>query len=192
LSPNRTASNSNCPESAKDEDSKDSGQSFFNVLVLGLGNILLSDEGVGVKAVEELQNRYDCSDAVEIVDGGTMGIELLPYFEERSHILIIDAVKSGCEPGTITRIEDPPAYFSSKTSPHQIGLADVMGVAVITDIMPQNITLFGIEPKQFSTSLSLSTEVARNLSRLVDLVIAELKIIGIKVQAKENRFSFNP
>ncbi|MBW2711347.1 MAG: HyaD/HybD family hydrogenase maturation endopeptidase [Deltaproteobacteria bacterium] len=192
MSPNRTASNSNCPESAKNEDSKDSGQSFFNVLVLGLGNILLSDEGVGVKAVEELQNRYDCSDAVEIVDGGTMGIELLPYFEERSHILIIDAVKSGCEPGTITRIEDPPAYFSSKTSPHQIGLADVMGVAVITDIMPQNITLFGIEPKQFSTGLSLSTEVARNLSRLVDLVIAELKIIGIKVQAKENRFSFNP
>ena len=54
------------------------------------------------------------------------------------------------------------------------------------DIMPQNITLFGIEPKQFSTGLSLSTEVARNLSRLVDLVIAELKIIGIKVQAKEN------
>ena len=192
MSPNRTASNSNCPESAKDEDSKDSGQSFFNVLVLGLGNILLSDEGVGVKAVEELRNRYVCSHAVEIVDGGTMGLELLPYFEERSHILIIDAVKSGRKPGTITRIEDPPAYFSSKTSPHQIGLADVMGVAVITDIMPQNITLFGIEPKQFSTGLSLSTEVARNLSRLVDLVIAELKIIGIKVQAKENRFSFNP
>ena len=81
MSPNRTASNSNCPESAKNEDSKDSGQSFLNVLVLGLGNILLSDEGVGVKAVEELQNRYDCSDAVEIVDGGTMGLELLPYFE---------------------------------------------------------------------------------------------------------------
>ena len=186
MSPNQTASNSNCPESAKNEDSKDSGQSFLNVLVLGLGNILLSDEGVGVKAVEELQNRYDCSDAVEIVDGGTMGLELLPYFEERSHILIIDAVKSGRKPGTITRIEDPPAYFSSKTSPHQIGLADVMGVAVITDIMPQNITLFGIEPKQFSTGLSLSTEVARNLSRLVDLVIVELKIIGIEVQAKEN------
>lgn len=186
MSPNRTASNGNCPESAKNEDSKDSGQSFLNVLVLGLGNILLSDEGVGVKAVEELQNRYDCSDAVEIVDGGTMGLELLPYFEKRSHILIVDAVKSGREPGTITRIEDPPAYFSSKTSPHQIGLSDVMGVAVITDIMPQNIALFGIEPKQLSIGLSLSTEVARNLSRLVDRVVAELKIIGIKVQAKEN------
>jgi len=176
---NPIESKHNCPES-----SKDSGQSFLNVLVLGLGNILLSDEGAGVKAIEELKNRYDCSDAVEIIDGGTMGLELLPYFEERSHILIIDAVKTGRKPGTIVRIDDPPAYFGSKTSPHQIGLADVMGVAVITDIMPQYITLFGIEPKQLSTGLVLSTEVASNLSRLVDMVAAELKTIGIKVQIK--------
>lgn len=179
---NPFASKHNCPES-----SKDSGQSFLNVLVLGLGNILLSDEGAGVKAVEELQDRYDCSGAVEFVDGGTIGLELLPYFEGRSHILIIDAVKTGRKPGTIVRIEDPPAYFSSKTSPHQIGLADVMGIAVITDIMPKNITLFGIEPKQLSTGLDLSTEVARNLSQLVDMVADELKAIGIKVQAKNQQ-----
>lgn len=176
---NPTQSKHNCPES-----SKDSGRSFLDVLVLGLGNILLSDEGAGVKAIEELQNRYNCSGGVEFVDGGTIGFELLPYFEGRSHILIIDAVKTGLKPGTIVRIEDPPAYFSSKTSPHQIGLADVMGIAVITDIMPKNITLFGIEPKQLSTGLDLSTEVARNLSQLVDMVVEELKTIGIKVQAK--------
>jgi hydrogenase maturation protease len=166
------------------ESSKDSGQSFLNVLVLGLGNILLSDEGAGVKAIEELQNQYDCSGAVEFVDGGTIGFELLPYFEGRSHILIVDAVKTDREPGSIVRIEDPPAYFSSKTSPHQIGLADVMGIAVITDIMPKNITLFGIEPKQLSTGLELSPEVARNLNQLVDMVADELKAIGIKVQPK--------
>ena len=153
----------------------------INVLVLGLGNILLSDEGAGIKAVEELQTRYECSDAVEFIDGGTMGLELLPYFEERSHILIIDAIKTGRKPGTIVKIENPPAYFSSKTSPHQIGLADVIGIAVITDNMPRHITLFGIEPKQLSTGLDLSPEVARNLSRLVDAVAAELKAIGIKI-----------
>jgi len=179
---NPTESKPNCPES-----SKDSGQSFLNVLVLGLGNILLSDEGAGVKAVEELQNRYDCSGAVEFVDGGTIGLELLPYFEGRSHILIVDAVKTDRKPGTIVRIEDPPAYFSSKTSPHQIGLADVMGIAVITDIMPKYITLFGIEPKQLSTGLELSAEVARNLSQLVDMVADELKAIGIKVQPKNQQ-----
>lgn len=156
----------------------------LNVLVLGLGNILLSDEGVGVQAVEELQRRYDCSDAVEIIDGGTTGLDLLPYFEGHSHILIVDAVKSDQKPGTIVRIADPPAYFRNRTSPHQIGLADVMGVASITGILPQNITLFGIEPKQTSTGLDLSADVAQNLSRLVDLVAEELKTIGIGVQAK--------
>lgn len=156
----------------------------MSVLVLGIGNLLLSDEGAGVKAVEELQNRYDCSDAVEIVDGGTSGSELLSYFDDRSHILIIDAVKTGNQPGTIVRVDDPPAFFQKKISPHQIGLADVLGLAAITDNLPRNITLFGIEPKQLSTGLDLSPEVARNLSRLVDMVVAELKSIGIKVQAK--------
>ncbi len=188
MNPHRTASNSNCPESAKNEDSKDSGQSFLNVLVLGLGNILLSDEGVGVKAVEELQTRYDCSHAVEIVDGGTMGLELLPYFEERSHILIVDAVKSGNEPGTVTRIEDPPAFLQEKTSPHQIGLPDVLRIAAITGSLPRNVILLGIEPKQLSTGLDLSTEVALNLNRLVEMVVEELDKIGIKVQSKK----FNP
>jgi len=184
LSTYRNSSKKNCPESANKNSATGPGQSFFNVLVLGLGNILLSDEGAGVKAVEELQHRYDCSDAVEIIDGGTMGLELLPYFEERSHILILDAVKTGQKPGTIVKIEDPPAYFRNRTSPHQIGLADVMGVAAITDILPRDITLFGIEPKQISTGLDLSTEVAQNVSRLVDMVAAELEAIGAKIQSK--------
>jgi hydrogenase maturation protease len=181
---NQSESNDKCPESKKNQPLKDSGQSFLSVLVLGIGNILLSDEGVGVKAVEELQSRYNCPDSVEIVDGGTVGFELLPYFENRSHILIIDAVKTGNKPGTIVRIDDPPAFFQKKVSPHQIGLADVMGIAVITDNMPQHIALFGIEPKELSTGLELSPEVAKNLRQLVNMVVDELKAIGIKVETK--------
>ena len=182
---NQSESNDNCPESNKQQFLKDSGQSVLNVLILGVGNILLSDEGAGVRAVEELQSRYNCPDTVEIVDGGTVGFELLPYFENRSHILILDAVKTGNKPGTIVRIDDPPAFFQKKVSPHQIGLADVMGMAVITDTMPQNIALFGIEPKELSTGLELSPEVAGKLSQLVDLVADELKAIGIKVEVKK-------
>ncbi|MEJ2656985.1 MAG: hydrogenase maturation protease, partial [Desulfobacterales bacterium] len=106
---NQTEWNGNCPESNKQQFLKDPGQSVLNVLVLGVGNILLSDEGAGVRAVEELKNRYNFPDTVEIVDGGTVGFELLPYFENRSHILILDAIKTGNKPGTIVRIEDPPA-----------------------------------------------------------------------------------
>jgi hydrogenase maturation protease len=180
LKSNTTASNKNCPEC-----SKNSGQSFLNVLVLGLGNILLSDEGAGVQAVQELQRRYDCPDTVEFIDGGTMGLDLLPYLEGRSHVFIIDAVKTGSAPGTVIRIDDPPAYFRSKTSPHQIGLADVLGIAAITGDLPRNITLFGIEPKQLTTGLDLSGEIASNLGRLIDMVAAELKEIGVDVQPKK-------
>ncbi len=158
--------------------------SVLNVLILGLGNILLSDEGVGVKVVEELQRRFDFPDAVEIIDGGTMGMELLPYFDERSHVFIIDAVKTDNHPGTIVKIDDPPAFFSTKISPHQIGLADVLGAAAITDNLPDNIILLGIEPKEMSTGLDLSPEVAQNLNLLVDMVIAELKGIGVEIIEK--------
>lgn len=175
-----------CPESAAPNNDADPGQSSLNVLVLGLGNILLSDEGAGIRAVEELRKNYDLSAAVEIVDGGTMGLELLPYFEERSHILIVDAVKSGNTPGTVTRIENPPAFLQEKTSPHQIGLPDVLRIAAITDRLPRNVILLGIEPKQLSTGLDLSAEVGLNLNRLVETVVAELDKIGIKVQSKKS------
>jgi hydrogenase maturation protease len=154
--------------------------------VLGLGNILLSDEGAGIKAIEELSRRFDVPDSVEIIDGGTMGLELLPYFENRSHVLIVDAVKTGKTPGTIVRIDDPPAYFNTKTSPHQIGLSDVMGVAAILGHLPPHIVLFGIEPKRLSTDLDLSRDVAQNIHRLADMVAAELKAIGLKIRKKNN------
>ena len=173
------------PNGNSQKGSKNAGQSQLNVLILGLGNILLSDEGAGVQAVEELQRRYDCSAAAEFIDGGTMGLDLLPYFEGRSHIFIIDTVKTGDVPGTVVRIDDPPAYFRSITSPHQIGLADVLGLAALTGDLPRNITLFGIEPQRLSTGLDLSRQVAVNLGRLIDMVVAELKHIGVDVQPKQ-------
>ncbi len=185
MSPHRNTSIKNCPESTDKNSVADVGQLFLNVLVLGIGNILISDEGAGIRVVEELKHRYNFPDSVEMIDGGTMGLELLPYFEKRSHILIVDAVTTGSKPGTIVRIEDPPAFLRQKSSPHQMGLTDVLGVAAITGNLPENITLFGIEPKQLSTGLSFSTEVEQNIHRLVDMVVAELVTIGIKVQAKD-------
>lgn len=183
---NRNAFTHHCPGSTGKNTDADPGQSALNVLVLGLGNILLSDEGAGIRAVEELRKQYDLPASVEIVDGGTMGLELLPYFEKRSHIVIVDAVKSGNPPGTVTRIEDPPAFLQEKTSPHQIGLPDVLRIAAITDRLPPNVVLFGIEPKQLSTGLELSVDVGMNLHRLVEMVVAELDRIGIKVQSKKS------
>lgn len=156
----------------------------MNILVLGIGNMLLSDEGAGNKAVEDLQQRFHFPPEVEVVDGGTMGLDLLPYLDDRTHLFIIDAVKSGNAPGTMVRLEldNPPAYFRTKISPHQLGLSEVLAVATLTDNLPPKIVLFGIEPKDLSTGLGMSPEVAENIGRLAEMVVDELTGLGLKVE----------
>ncbi len=146
--------------------------------------MLLSDEGAGNKAVHELQQRFHFPPEVEVVDGGTMGLDLLPYLDDRTHLFIIDAVKSGNAPGTTVRIEleDPPAYFRTKISPHQLGLSEVLAVATLTNNLPPKIVLFGIEPKDLSTGLEMSPEVSENIGRLANMVIDELTGLGLKVE----------
>jgi len=146
--------------------------------------MLLSDEGAGNKAVADLQQRFHFPPEVEVVDGGTMGLDLLPYLDDRTHLFIIDAVKSGNAPGTTVRLEleDPPAYFRTKISPHQLGLSEVLAVATLTDNLPPKIVLFGIEPKDLSTGLGMSPEVAENIGRLVEMVVDELTGLGLKVE----------
>jgi len=152
----------------------------LNVLVLGIGNILLSDEGAGVRVIEKLQQRYVMPPEIELVDGGTMGLDLLPYLDNRSHCFIIDAVRTGKPPGTKVRIEldDPPAYFRTKISPHQIGLSELLGVASMTDTLPAEIVLFGIEPAKLDTGLDFSEAVENNIGGLVDMVANELRYLG--------------
>jgi hydrogenase maturation protease len=147
-----------------------------NILILGIGNILLADEGAGVRVVERLQALYLLPPEVEAVDGGTMGLDLLPYLEGRSHVLLIDAVKGGKDPGTVSRIEltDPPAFFRTRISPHQIGLSDVLAVAAMTGSLPPHMVLFGIEPARLDTGLDLSPEVAASINTLTDMVAREL------------------
>lgn len=149
--------------------------------------MLLSDEGAGGKVVEDLQTRYHMPPEVEVIDGGTMGLDLLPYLDDRSHVFIIDAVNSGKEPGTMLRMEldDPPAFFRTKVSPHQTGLTEVLAVAAMTDNLPPHITLFGIEPKDFSTGLEMSPEVAGNLRKLADMVVDELASLGLPIETSQ-------
>lgn len=151
----------------------------MNVLVIGLGNILLSDEGAGVRVIEALRERYCFPETVDLVDGGTMGIELVPYFQGKSHIIIIDAVRTGNQPGTVTRTDDLPAFFRNRISPHQIGLIDVLALAAITEGVSPRTVLFGIEPGNIETGLDLSSEVNGRIDFLVKCVVEELEGLGI-------------
>lgn len=152
----------------------------MKVLVLGVGNVLMTDDSVGVRVVNEIERRYRFGDDVEFLDGGTSGIELLSYISKRDHLIIIDALMCGKEPGTVVRLEgeDVPAKFMTKISPHQLGLSDVLAAATVSDELPLNMVLFGVEPKKISLGLELTDEVQASFEKLVNVVIDELKSLG--------------
>jgi hydrogenase maturation protease len=156
----------------------------LNVLVLGVGNMLLTDEGVGGRVAEELIRQYRIPEGVEVVDGGTMGMDLVPYMDDRSHLFIVDAIKTQKNPGQAVRLplDDPPAFFRTMMSPHQLGLAEVLGVTKLTDSMPPNIILFGMEPFSLETAIGLSPQIEENVPVLVNMVKDELASLGLVLE----------
>lgn len=152
----------------------------MSVLVLGIGNILLGDEGIGVRVVEALEARYDLPDAVQVVDGGTAGMGLLDLIAGRDHVIIVDAVKTGAEPGTIVRLEGDaiPVGFRQRISPHSLGLGDVLAVLTMLDQAPEELVVIGIEPADLDFGVGLSPQIEAQLDPLVDAVIGELSRLG--------------
>ena len=160
----------------------------MKTLVLGIGNVLLQDEGVGIHALNEIRRRFELDEGVELLDGGTAGVELLRYLDGREHVVVIDAIAAGHPPGTVFRVagEDVPRTFHQRISPHQIGLSDVLATALITDALPAEIVMFGVEPQAMKTGLALTPVVDASLDKLVGAVVEELRRLGHRVAAREN------
>ena len=152
----------------------------MNILVLGLGNILLADEGVGVHAVQALDDRYDLPEGVEVVDGGTTGMDLLDIIAGRDHVIVVDAVAGDDPPGTTMKLtgDAVPAFFRTRISPHQLGLSDVLATLHILGSAPQGLTLIGIRPDSIDMSLELSPLIAAKLDEVVGMIVAELEGLG--------------
>ncbi|MGZ8255244.1 MAG: hydrogenase maturation protease, partial [Burkholderiaceae bacterium] len=98
------------------------------LLVLGLGNVLLADDGVGSAAVAELHDRYEPCAGARVLDGGTLGLSLLPYLDAADIVILVDAIRADAPPGSFVRLdgdEVAPAV-ATRLSPHQIGVADLL------------------------------------------------------------------
>lgn len=148
----------------------------MKILVLGLGNLLMNDDAVGVLVVQELKNRFNDDDRLKIVDGGTLGLDLLHYLEWADKLILIDGVNLNLEPGTVVKIEgdDINVVFESKLSPHQMGLKDILLAAELIDCRPKEIILYGIQTKSIEMEMTLSEEVKANLPKLTDNVTKEI------------------
>lgn len=145
--------------------------------VLGLGNILLRDEGVGVRVVDTIRERYSFSPEVEIIDGGTLGLDLLPLIEGKEKVLIIDAVDFGKEPGYTSILEGDqiPSVLAAKLSVHSIGLSDVLFAAKLLEITPPRLRLLGIQPQSLEVGLDMTDCINDKIDSLVDLAIRTLQ-----------------
>jgi hydrogenase maturation protease len=150
------------------------------VLVLGMGNILLEDEGLGVRALELLQRDYELPAGVDALDGGTTGMGLLDDISGRDHLIVLDAVQTGDAPGTLVALRgaEVPVYFGVRVTPHQLGLADVLATLELRDEQPASVTVLGMVPHSLEMSLELSSPVQSRLPELVRLAVEELCRLG--------------
>lgn len=162
-------------------------QSIPKTLVLGVGNKLMSDEGIGVHAVERLAAEYTLPQEVQVLDGGTLGMDLLYYLEEVENLLLVDAAETGQQPGTLIRLQDDevPAFMSIKISPHQMGIPDMLAAAKLKDLYPKRLVLWGIQPEQIRIGLDLSPALASKVDSLVEHLADELRAWGMSVQRKQ-------
>ena len=147
------------------------------ILVLGVGNLVLTDEGVGVHVVQRLQ-KMDLPSHVEVLDGGTSGFDLLDDIEGRKKVVVVDAVKGEQPPGTIYRMttEDIEEAPKSRLSLHDIDMTDLLKLVDLFEIEKPEIVIIGIEPKDIeSASLELSQEIEARVPRLIELVMREIE-----------------
>ncbi len=145
-----------------------------HTLILGVGNLLMSDDGVGVHAVRRLEARA-LPAGVELVDGGTCGLDLLQYFEDVDRLIVLDAANLGREAGAIVRLEgdDVPAFLALKVSPHEINLPELLFSAKLTGIYPRQVVVLGVQPATIETGVELSPPVAARVDVLVEQALAE-------------------
>jgi hydrogenase maturation protease len=152
------------------------------ILVLGIGNILLRDEGVGVHVVEYLQ-KQSMPPNVDVLDGGTAGFDLLDIISDRRVIILIDAIDAGHPPATIVRFtpEDLQAPNDPQLSVHNIDFAQALKMAAMLRCAPQKVIIFGVQPQTVEPGLSLTESIARLVPHIAGLVLDELKTLSSAV-----------
>ncbi len=146
------------------------------IAVMGIGNILMQDEGIGVHIVRKLET-YQFHPHIDLIDGGNMGMDLLPFFDEHDKIIIVDAVDFEKEAGFIDIIEndDILALFTTKMSLHHLGLKDVLSYAKLLGQTPEDLCLVGIQPEKVELSMQLSDTVNSRCDKMINLVLEKLK-----------------
>jgi len=146
------------------------------ILILGIGNLILKDEGFGVHVVQQMAD-MPLSEDVELMDGGTLGIDLLYHIEGRKKVIVIDVVKADSTPGTLYRFTDKDIdyYTGMLRSAHEIDFPYVLKTAEYMGNKPDNIVFIGITPQEIDEGIGLSPVLKEKIPQVIELVMKELK-----------------
>ena len=150
------------------------------LLVLGLGNLLCGDDGAGVEAVARLRDRYDAPEGVLALDGGTLGLSLLPYLQSARTVILVDAIGADAPPGTLVRVrgEEVGRAAAQRLSPHQVGVADLLDGARLLGGYPERLVLVGVVPAAIELSVERTPAVEEHIDDLVEAVVDEAARMG--------------
>jgi len=158
------------------------------VLVLGIGNLLWADEGFGIRCVEALDAAWELSPEVELMDGGTQGLYLLPYVTEASHLLVFDAIDYGLPAGAmrIVRGDEVPRFMGAKKmSLHQTGFQEVIASAALVGRLPTEMVLIGVQPEELEDyGGSLREPVRARVPEAVDIALGVLRDWGVEAKPR--------
>ena len=156
------------------------------LLVLGLGNVLCGDDGLGPAAVHALSRRFEVPDGVTILDGGTLGLSLLPYIEDAQQVLLVDAISADQPAGTFVRLEgeEVAPAVRNRLSVHQIGVADLLDGARWRGRYPTALVLLGLVPQVVELGVGRSAAVDAGLPILIEHIVAEAHALGYEFRPK--------
>jgi hydrogenase maturation protease len=165
-------------------------QGAFNrpigVLVLGLGNVLLGDDGLGAAAITRLVRSYRIPPGVRVEDGGTLGLSLLGLIGDAKRVILVDAVRTDDPPGTLVRLdgEDVIDAVRDRLSPHQVGVADLLDSARLIDRYPASVMLLGLVPQCIELAVTRSSSVDGGIDELVEAIVHEVQSLGYQLDLK--------
>ena len=156
------------------------------IMILGVGCILYSDEGFGVRVIETLQDRYEFPDNVLVVDGGVLGINLLGVISKPDHLIVVDAIRNKGKPGDLYRLEGEaiPERIRAKNSLHQVDFLEALTLCQALDKVPETVIL-GVEPEDIDTlSTELTPATQSKVGAIIEKVLDEVKRLGGSYQKK--------
>jgi hydrogenase maturation protease len=153
----------------------------MKAVVLGVGNVILADEGVGVRVVEALERDYVMPPGVSVIDAGTSGMEMLEDMSDLDFLLVVDAIAAGKAPGELVQLRGDavPVFFRRNLSPHGIGLADVLASLEFLGAEPKETVILGVQPASLELSTELTPLIAARVPELVAQVVDELTQRGL-------------